>query len=340
MKIFLSILVVAALLLAGGIYLDKNQGSSGLTLESLLDKKEEKKTELQDYGPAPDFAGISAWLNSEPLALADLKGKVVLVDFWTYSCINCVRTFPHISGWYEKYKDQGLVVVGVHTPEFPFEKDTANVQTALKRFNIAYPVAQDNDYATWGAYKNQYWPAHYLINKEGRIVYTHFGEGEYDVTENMIRLALGLEKADMPADEESAGRIGSPEMYFGRARLENLTTKQNPVTIAHDYTWPKDIAFNSFALDGRWEFGEEFARLLSDTGKIKLRFSSGKIFMVADNPDQEATLKISVDGRPGSEIKVKGSQLYTLFDSAEYREHIIEIEIQGAGFRAFTFTFG
>jgi thiol-disulfide isomerase/thioredoxin len=143
-----------------------------------------------DTGKAPEFAGIEQWLNSPPLTLSALRGKVVLVDFWTYSCINCVRTLPYVTQWYEKYKDKGLVVVGVHTPEYPFEKSTANVQASLKRFGIRYPVAQDNAYATWDAYKNQYWPALYLIDANGKIVYQHFGEGQYAETEAQIQKLL------------------------------------------------------------------------------------------------------------------------------------------------------
>lgn len=139
---------------------------------------------------APGFSGIDRWLNSPPLDLQGLRGKVVLVDFWTYTCINCIRTLPHVKSWHEKYKDQGLVVVGVHTPEYPFERSTANVQAAIKRFGIAYPVAQDNRYATWQAYANQYWPAVYLIDRQGRIGYTHFGEGAYAETEARIRALL------------------------------------------------------------------------------------------------------------------------------------------------------
>jgi thiol-disulfide isomerase/thioredoxin len=139
---------------------------------------------------APEFTGIDRWLNSAPLSMQGLRGKVVLVDFWTYTCINCIRTLPHVKSWHEKYKDKGLVVVGVHTPEYPFERSTANVQAAIKRFGIAYPVAQDNRYATWQAYGNQYWPAVYLVDRRGRIVYTHFGEGAYAETEARIRALL------------------------------------------------------------------------------------------------------------------------------------------------------
>ncbi|SEN57012.1 Thiol-disulfide isomerase or thioredoxin [Duganella sp. CF517] len=139
---------------------------------------------------APEFTGIQQWLNSAPLTIGQLRGKVVLVDFWTYTCINCIRTLPYVTSWHEKYKDQGLVVVGVHTPEYPFERSTDNVKSAIKRFGIAYPVAQDNKYATWSAYNNQYWPAVYLIDKQGKVVYQHFGEGAYAATEAKIRTLL------------------------------------------------------------------------------------------------------------------------------------------------------
>nr|WP_315598294.1 thioredoxin family protein [uncultured Cupriavidus sp.] len=148
-----------------------------------------------DQGVAPEFVGINNWLNSAPLSMQDLRGKVVLVDFWTYACGNCVNTLPYVKQWYDKYKDQGLVVVGVHTPEFPFEKSTANVQAALKRFDIRYPVAQDNAYGTWSAYRNQYWPALYLIDANGRIVYQHYGEGRYAETEAAIKKLLAERKA-------------------------------------------------------------------------------------------------------------------------------------------------
>jgi thiol-disulfide isomerase/thioredoxin len=146
--------------------------------------------ELKNSSPAPEFTGIEKWLNSDPLTIQQLRGKVVPVDFWTYTCSNCINTLPYVKGWHEKYKDQGLVVVGVHTPEFPFERSTDNVKTAIKRFDIRYPVAQDNRYATWSAYENQYWPTFYLIDRTGQVVYTHFGEGQYAQTEAAIKALL------------------------------------------------------------------------------------------------------------------------------------------------------
>lgn len=154
---------------------------------------------LANGSAAPEFTGISQWLNSPPLSMQALRGKVVLVDFWTYSCVNCINTLPHVKQWYEKYKDQGLVVVGVHTPEYAFEKSTANVEAALSRLGVRYPVAQDNGYGTWSAFRNEYWPALYLIDADGRIAYQHFGEGSYAETEAVIQKLLAERKPSQPA---------------------------------------------------------------------------------------------------------------------------------------------
>jgi thiol-disulfide isomerase/thioredoxin len=165
---------------------------------------------VSDHGPAPEFTGISAWLNSAPLKMADLKGKVVLVQFWTYSCINCLRTLPYVTKWYEKNKDKGFIVIGVHTPEFAFERQKSNVETAIKRFGITYPVAQDNQFGTWRAYQNQYWPAEYLIDKSGKIAATQFGEGNYQQMENAIARLVGQRLPDTKADDPDLSTIGSP----------------------------------------------------------------------------------------------------------------------------------
>jgi len=297
------------------------------------------KIELTDYGAAPDFTGITKWINSSPLTKDELKGKVVLIDFWTYSCINCIRTLPYTTKWYDTYKDKGFVIIGVHTPEFSFEKDADNVQTAVKRLGIYYPVAMDNDYSTWSAYKNQFWPAEYLIDQNGKIVYKHFGEGNYAHTENAIRKLLGINDTVGNAEQQRAGSVQSPEMYFKLSRLKNLTPAQSPSTQARQYVLPDELALNTFALQGEWQFGNDHAELTKGPGKIRLRFSSGKLFIVAAS-DKLAQLKINVDGKPQPDVTVEMSRLYTLFDSNDYREHIVEIEIPSNGFKAFTFTFG
>ncbi len=294
--------------------------------------------DFKDVGPAPELKGINQWLNSDPLTIASLKGKVVLIDFWTFSCINCIRTLPYVTKWYDTYHDKGFVIIGVHTPEFAFEKEASNVRDAINRFNIKYPVAMDNNYSTWNAFSNQYWPAEYLINKEGHVVYTHFGEGNYDHTENAIRELLNMPDSTSAKTSE-LGNIQSPEMYFGTSRLQNLSSSQKPSSTPYTYQLPPTLALNNFALDGQWQFDGEKATLVGDTGKIKLHFSSGKVFIVAQS-GKPVTLKILVDGKPQLDVVVNKSQLYQLFDSTDYSEHTIEITIPSGGLDAFTFTFG
>ena len=296
--------------------------------------------QLQNFGPAPEFTGITHWINSNPLTMASLKGKVVLVDFWTYSCINCIRTLPYVTKWYDTYKDQGLVVIGVHTPEFPFEQVTSNVQTAADRFGIHYPVAQDNNYGTWNAYKNEYWPAEYLIDKNGVIQYEHFGEGEYDHTENAIRELLGLNADAKPNNGQDLSKVDSSEMYFGTSREQYLSASQQPATTPTAYTLPATLALNEFGLQGTWQFADDKATLVKPDGKIQLHFSSGKLYMVAASEGGPITLKVTVDGKPQPDVTVQMSQLYTLFNSTDYTDHTVEIDIPDRGFDAFTFTFG
>src|SRR5258708_1679348 len=296
------------------------------------------KIDFQNYGAAPEFVGINHWFNSDPLTIKQLRGKVVLVDFWTFSCINCIRTLPYVTKWYDTYKDKGLVVVGVHTPEFEFEKDTANVENAIKRHKINYPVAQDNNFVTWNNYSNQYWPAEYLIDKNGDVVYTHFGEGNYDHTENAIRTLLGLNMETSQVNGPDFSRVGSPEMYFGTNRLQYLRSQQRPSETEQTYLLPNDLALNNFALNGAWKFSGESATLAKPNGTIKLKFHSGKVHMVVESAKPQK-IKITVDGKSQPDVMVSQSQLYTLFDSNDYNDHVIEISIPEAGFQTFSFSF-
>ncbi len=295
--------------------------------------------ELGNYGPAPEFAGISNWLNSPPLTMAALRGKVVLIDFWTYSCINCLRTLPYVTRWYDTYKDKGLVVVGVHTPEFGFERVTANVQTAIGRFGIHYPVAQDNAMATWQAYANQYWPAEYLVDRNGIVVLKHFGEGRYDETENAIRSLLAAGPAVPRDNGADLSRIGSPEMYFGTARVEMLANPERPREGEATYTSPGSLLPNHFALVGTWNLAPENATLVGGSGAVQLAFNSGKVFLVASSA-QPVTLDVAVDGQKQPAVTVQESRLYTLFDSNDYKPHIMTVAVPKAGLEAFSFTFG
>lgn len=352
-KFIIPVATMAVLFLLAGLYLDKYgagvntapptspvpSSSSTTNTSNLSAVAQQEKIDFADYGQAPDFQGISQWLNSQPLTTLGLKGKVVLIDFWTFSCINCIRTLPYVTRWYDTYRNDGLVIVGVHTPEFAFEKDTGNVANAIKQFNIHYPVAQDNYYTTWTAYQNEYWPAEYLIDKTGRIVYEHFGEGNYDHTENAIRELLGL---NMNAGQMAVGnldQIGSPEMYFGTNRLQNLTPDQSPLLSPHNYSISQEPALNNFALGGEWQFSGENAKLIGNQGEIKLKFHSGKAYIVASS-NNPVNLTVTVDGQAQPALTVKDSRLYTLFDSSDYSDHVLDIKITGSGFEAFTFTFG
>jgi thiol-disulfide isomerase/thioredoxin len=290
---------------------------------------------------APEFKGVANWINSKPLTMKELRGKVVLIDFWAYSCINCLRTLPQVTRWYDTYKDKGLVVVGVHSPEFDFEKQTGNVQEAVKRFKIHYPVAQDNDMATWDAWSNQYWPAEYLVDKDGNVVAHHFGEGNYMDMENRIRELLGMAPLTAPAGPAAADltKIGSPEMYFGSSRNEFNASPQQVHTGMLEFTAPDRLPLNHFALVGTWEVGKENVSLARHDGEIRLHFKAGKVHMVA-SALTPITLDITVDGKPQPPVTVQASQLYTLFDSTDYRDHVLTIRIPKAGFHAFTFTFG
>jgi thiol-disulfide isomerase/thioredoxin len=321
------VLIVVVLLIAGGLYLQFHP---------------KDRVQAPVTGNAPEFVGIAKWLNSEPLTIQSLRGKVVLVDFWTYSCINCVRTLPYVTRWYDTYKDQGLVVVGVHAPEFAFEKDTNNVRTAIERFKIHYPVAQDNDLATWTNYHNQYWPAEYLIDKQGNVVYTHFGEGKYDQTERKIRELLGLEQAAISKGDTSFfEKIKSPEMYFGLSRLENLVREQIPAQTSVQFTFPhSSIPLNTFALGGNWHFDVDKAITDGQNSRIWLKFASPKVFMVAASKRPQTVRILDTDGKLIKEVEVNESTLYTLFESGDGSEREIIIEIPEAGFEAYTFTFG
>lgn len=328
------VLVIMLVLIAGGFYISYHPPLSLQTSQS----NPFTASDLQDK-PAPQFAGLGPWFNSSPLTLKDLKGKVVLVDFWTYSCINCVREVPHVIGWYDKYKDQGLIVIGVHTPEFAFEKNSSNVQKAVKRFQIPYPVALDNDYQTWNAYQNRYWPAAYLIDRNGKLVYMHFGEGNYTETENAIRSALGMAPTSGQKEITHFEMIKSPEMYFGTSRLDNLVSSQEPSTEAKDYVFSKNLPLNTFTLQGKWKFTEEDIQLVKASGGLRLHFDSGKVFMVAKS-DRPIDINISIDGAQQKKITVQEPKLYILFDSDDYREHTLELEILEPGLTMYTFTFG
>lgn len=311
--------------------------------------------------PAPEFTGITKWLNTpKPLSMKDLKGKVVLIDFWTYTCINCIRTLPHVTSWYDKYKDQGFVVVGVHTPEFQFEHDTNNVLNAIKMYNIHYPVAQDNDYATWNAYNNEYWPAEYLIDANGFIRRTHFGEGEYDKMEQAIQLLLkdaghkvtaGL--VNMP-DQTPTTQL-SPETYMGLNRMEYYYPSHKVSTNNPQYTLGKNIPINTFSVGGTWYFTDEEA-LTGNNAVLEYNFNANKVFLVLRpgmiNKKTGAKVKVLLDGKvvdetnAGDDVKdgiitIATDRLYNLINlHGKIGNHILRLEFQTPGTELYAFTFG
>ena len=285
-------------------------------------------SDLEDLGPAPEFTGISRWLNSPPLSLRKLRGKVVLVDFWTYSCINCLRTLPFVKHWHQAYGPSGLVVIGVHAPEFAFEKKTANVEAALRQFGVSYPVAQDNDFATWKAYDNHYWPAEYLIDAAGRVRLAHFGEGEAPEMDAAIRELLAdagrprPSAATLPAERSSPDRI-TPETYLGRERMERFSSPK-PELGKHLFALPRTIGKDHFALQGLWTISG--ASAISAAGSsLELQFQAEKVYLVIGPRHEGDSVAVLLDGRPispedsgadvqGGRARLDGHRLYHLVD--------------------------
>ncbi len=294
------------------------------------------KGSLPDYGVAPPLHADGAWINTKPLTLAQLRGKVVLVDFWTYSCINCLRTLPHLEAWYAAYHDKGLVIIGVHTPEFAFEHVTSNVEAAVNRLGIHYPVVQDNRFKTWDNYANQYWPAEYLIDKQGHVRHTHFGEGEYPQTEALIRRLLGDNGAHARqlADVTPTGLM-TPESYLGYARLTNYVGT-NPVPNAvHLYHFASSIPPNTLSYDGRWRVGAEKITAGANA-RLKLRFEAKNVYIVLGG---HGTVHALIDGKPAGTIHVDAERLYTVSSSATTESGLLELRF-ARGVQAYSFTFG
>ncbi len=324
------------------------------------------ETGLPVEGTLPSLAGATAWLNAPPLTAESLKGKVVLIDFWTYSCINCLRAIPYVRAWAEKYKDQGLVVIGVHSPEFAFEKRIDNVKQAGADLRIGYPVAVDNDYAIWRAFGNRYWPAHYFIDAQGRIRHHHFGEGGYAESEKVIQQliaetgrgdvaggtvsvkAAGAEMASNEAD------VRSPETYLGYERAENFVSPGGAVEDAASRYEPGMPRLNEWGLAGRWTIGKEHAALDAPDGAITYRFHARDLHLVlAPNADgKPVRFRVTIDGvQPGADHGmdidaegngvVTGQRLYQLIrQSGPIKDRTFEIRFLDAGAQAYAFTFG
>jgi thiol-disulfide isomerase/thioredoxin len=326
----------------------------------------ESQPALADEGRLPDLGGALGWLNSDPLNRKSLRGKVVLVDIWTYSCINSLRQLPYMKSWATKYKDAGLVVIGVHAPEFGFEKDHANVENAVRELKLTYPIAIDSNHAIWQAFNNEYWPADYFIDGQGRIRYHHFGEGEYVESERVIQellkengaTGLNVSPVSLSADGVEAAPsedVQSPETYVGYARTERFAS---PGRLAPDsrktYSAPASPSLNQWGLSGPWNVSAESAALQGAPGKIVFRFHARDLHMVlgpAKN-GKPVRFRVTLDsGAPGDDCgldsapdgtgEVRDPRLYQLIrQKGQVKDRTFEIEFLDPGIQAFSFTFG
>ena len=310
------------------------------------------------YPKAPELTGIAGYINAPPnLTIASLRRHVVLVDFWTYTCNNCIRTLPYMNSWNEKYSKDGLVIIGVHSPEFDFEKDYGNVLSAVNQYGIKYPVVLDSDHATWNAYQNQYWPRHYLIDGNGRVRFDHIGEGGYDETEAQIVQLLSEEKktpipmnttqADAPSVD--FGKITTPEIYFGYSFRRAFLGNYNPLLEGDelDVSIPMgQLAENTPYLEGKWKNFADSVVLTSLKGAIEIVFTAKNVNIVAGSENSTA-LALTLDGKTvncvdfaSGTCAVSGKRLYSLVNLPDYGVHRLRIDAQGAGLQLFTFTFG
>jgi cytochrome c biogenesis protein CcdA/thiol-disulfide isomerase/thioredoxin len=317
-------------------------------------------SDLPVLAVAPEFVGNQQWFNTpgnRPLTLRGLRGlrgRVVLVDFWTYSCINCIRTFPYLKAWDQRYRKDGLTIIGVHTPEFPFEREASNVETAIRENGIRYPVAQDNDQATWNAYGNQYWPAEYFIDARGRVRYVHFGEGEYGEKEKVIRELLAEAGKKVPGQEtrvhaiEPSPTVTTPETYLGAARAERFTNAMlSPGP--HDFSAPRALPPNEFAYHGNWRIALDSATAAAGSS-LDLNFGARRVYLVLGSPGHSRRMRVLLDGQPiaaadagsdvrGGAVTVTGHRLYNLVDLPRVGHHVLTLEPE-AGVEGYAFTFG
>lgn len=316
--------------------------------------------------PYSEITNPSGFVNTPPITIGELVGKkVILIDFMTYSCINCQRTFPHLNAWYEKYKEQGLEIIGIHTPEFAFEKNIENVKEAMTKFGIKHPVVLDNDYGTWGAYGNQYWPRKYLIDIYGNIVYDHIGEGAYDVTEKKIQELL-KERSVILGEETNMGDAlassaipeadnasGSPETYFGAWRNNNFGSGVARLESTTTYPAPTTEKANILYLPGTWSIKKEYAESVSNS-RVLFRYSAKSVYFVA-GAEAANEMEVLLDGAPVPEskkgadvyykngksyVKIQKNQLYKIVEGKMRESHLLEFSVPQAGLQAFTLTFG
>jgi cytochrome c biogenesis protein CcdA/thiol-disulfide isomerase/thioredoxin len=325
-------------------HLDELRGSSSAFAKAAAKAKSNPHpSSLPELGAAPDFTGIADWLNTpgdRPESLASLRGKVVLVDFWTYSCINCLRTLPHLRAWYATYHKDGFDIVGVHTPEFAFEHVLGNVRQATHDLHVTWPVALDNDYGTWNAYSNQYWPAEYLLDKTGHVRHVQFGEGDYSGTEDAIRSLLAeagaesIPKSTGLADTTPTGLV-TPESYLGSARLQRYVgSKLHPNVSAH-YTFATALPQDDLTYDGTWNLGAE--RIVAGkNAALRLHYRARNVYVVLGG---RGTVHALVDGKPAQTLDVNADRLYTVVSGRAVTDGVLELRLS-PGVNAYAFTFG
>jgi cytochrome c biogenesis protein CcdA/thiol-disulfide isomerase/thioredoxin len=315
---------------------------TNVTERSPVVRKTRPVSGLPDYGRAPDFTGIQAWLNTPngaPLRLSRLRGKVVLVDFWTYSCINCLRTLPYLEAWYRTYAKDGFVIVGVHTPEFAFEHEVANIREATHKYGVRYPVAVDNDYGTWNAYGNQYWPAEYLIDADGHVREAKFGEGDYSKTENAIRSLLAERDASLPpalhlADDTPDYGL-TPESYLGTDRLDRYAGSPIKANRLARYTLPFVLDQSYLAYGGYWTVGPQRIVAGKDA-ELRLHFFARKVHLVLGG---SGFVQVRLNGRRVHTVHVAQDRLYTLLDQGHPADGRLDLRFS-PGISAYAFTFG
>lgn len=321
----------------GGLENDENRD---------LDLCDPGATELQECGTAPSIRGIESWFNTEgdqPIDLADLRGQVVLVDFWAYSCINCQRSTPHINAWYDAYQDAGLEVIGVHSPEYAFEKERQNVIDGAEALGIEYPVAIDNNLSTWTNYRNAYWPARYLIDADGTVRNVHFGEGQYQEGERMLRELLQQANPDVQlppvtetSDDTPSNADITPESYLGTTKVQNFGGEERYSTQTEQFSFPAELARDTFALDGAWQLETQFVTPREGEARIRLEYSGQEVRMVLAG---EGTVVAEVDGER-VELDVSGTpRSYQLLRADANQEGTIEVTVP-QGVEAYSFTFG
>ena len=300
--------------------------------------------ELDDFGPAPELAGVTGWLNTvggKPLSLAALRGRVVVLDFWTYSCVNCLRTLPYLEAWDTAYRGDGLTIVGVHTPEFAFEREAANVRRAVRDLGVRYPVAQDNDYATWHAYANRYWPAKYFVDRRGHVRFVHFGEGEYERSEQVIRTLLAEDGkapgrgAVVQGAVTASGPHLTPETYLGFLRLDRYVGSPVRPNAETDYRLPADLPTHTIAYGGTWRVERERA-VAGPRARLRLAFHARDVHLVLGG---RGAVEVLLDGRRRRTVGVDEDRLYTLLRLGRPQNGSLELRFT-PGVEAYAFTFG